>query len=129
MSERRVSLVGLIFVLALAQAALAAGPREARPDGIAPQAPVATEQVRQCDDSIFTTGRAAVVVFAGGNGFGIGFATRVTTLAALRLWKQFVYLVNDGVTVNLVFFGSKTQHAAKNCGHCQHHACCNQDSG
>ena len=46
---------------------------------------LAAKQLRQGNDGSFTAGRAAIMFFAGSNGFGIGAAARMAALATLGL--------------------------------------------
>ena len=57
-----------------------------------------TQQLGQGLDRGLTTGWALVdVCLTGGDGFGIGAATGVGTLSALRLWQYGIDLLDDGV--------------------------------
>ena len=75
-----------------------------------------TQQIGQCLDGGFTTGRALVNAAAPSNGFCIGPATRIATLPALGLWQEGINLVSQWITFHLEPLSGKAQQAAEHNG-------------
>ncbi len=62
------------------------------------------------------TGHALVDLVAIGQGFGVGFAARVTALAALGLGQQSIELIDDGIGLHMKLDGGKAENDAEGQG-------------